>query len=106
MSIDLAAAREAYARDGAVLIPKALDAKALGEAQAAYDWSLANPGPGATRFAQALAVHPGRQGLQRDKRLPVLVAAGRHGLAGFGHDVLLVRSQLRGRLVFETRSNE
>jgi hypothetical protein len=53
MSIDLAAAREAYARDGAVLIPKALDAKALGEAQAAYDWSLANPGPGATRFAQA-----------------------------------------------------
>jgi ectoine hydroxylase-related dioxygenase (phytanoyl-CoA dioxygenase family) len=53
MPLDLAAAREAYARDGAVLIPKALDAKALAEALAAYDWSLANPGPGATRFAQA-----------------------------------------------------
>src|SRR5580700_2457391 len=53
MSLDLAAACEAYARDGAVLIPGALDAKALAQAQAAYDWSLANPGPGATRFAQS-----------------------------------------------------
>src|SRR5450432_2961976 len=52
MPLDLATAREAYARDGAVLIPKALDAKAMAGALAAYDWSLANPGPGATRFAQ------------------------------------------------------
>jgi hypothetical protein len=53
MPIDLAAARETYARDGVVLIPRALDAKAMAEALAAYEWSLANPGPGATRFAQA-----------------------------------------------------
>ncbi|MFI4975481.1 MAG: phytanoyl-CoA dioxygenase family protein [Caulobacterales bacterium] len=53
MPFDLAAARETYAREGVVLIPRALDAKALSEALAAYDWSLANPGPGATKFAQA-----------------------------------------------------
>jgi len=52
MSIDLAAARETYARDGVVLIPRALDAEAMAQALAAYEWSLANPGPGATRFAQ------------------------------------------------------
>lgn len=43
---------QAYGRDGAVLLPKALDAQALEAAQGAYDWSLANPGPGATKFAQ------------------------------------------------------
>ena len=47
--------RQAYAQDGAVFLPGVLDAKALAEAQAAYDWSLAHPGPGATRFAQATA---------------------------------------------------
>lgn len=36
---------EDFARDGVVFIPRALDAKALADAQAAYDWSLANPGP-------------------------------------------------------------
>ena len=45
--------RQAYARDGAVFLPGVLDAAALADAQAAYDWSLAHPGPGATRFAQA-----------------------------------------------------
>jgi ectoine hydroxylase-related dioxygenase (phytanoyl-CoA dioxygenase family) len=45
--------RTAYERDGVVLLPGALDAPAVAAAQAAYDWSLANPGPGATRFAQA-----------------------------------------------------
>lgn len=45
--------REAYARDGAVILPGVLDADAQAQAQAAYDWSLAHPGPGATRFAQA-----------------------------------------------------
>lgn len=45
--------RQAYARDGAVFLPGVLDAAALAQAQAAYDWSLAHPGPGATRFAQA-----------------------------------------------------
>ena len=35
------------------MLQGALDAPALAAAQAAYDWSLANPGPGATRVAQA-----------------------------------------------------
>jgi len=52
MSFDLAAAHKAYRDDGVVFLPKVLDAKALDEAQAAYDWSLANPGPLATTFAQ------------------------------------------------------
>ncbi|MHB8530880.1 MAG: phytanoyl-CoA dioxygenase family protein [Caulobacteraceae bacterium] len=52
-SWDLEAARETHARDGVVLIPGALDAEALAQARGAYDWSLANPGPGATAFAQA-----------------------------------------------------
>jgi ectoine hydroxylase-related dioxygenase (phytanoyl-CoA dioxygenase family) len=51
--VDIATLRETYARDGVVLIPGALDATALAQAQQAYDWSLANPGPGATKFAQA-----------------------------------------------------
>lgn len=41
-----------FARDGVVLLPGALNAKALAQARAAYDWSLANPGPMATRFDQ------------------------------------------------------
>ncbi|MGZ5987269.1 MAG: phytanoyl-CoA dioxygenase family protein [Caulobacteraceae bacterium] len=45
--------RETYARDGVVFLPRALDAAALAEAQAAYDWSLAHPGPGASRIPQA-----------------------------------------------------
>ena len=45
--------REAYARDGVVFLPKALSAAALAQAQAAYDWSLANPGRGASRVRQA-----------------------------------------------------
>lgn len=53
MNLDLAAARRRFVEDGAVLLPGALDRQALAGAQAAYDWSLAHPGPGATRFAQA-----------------------------------------------------
>ncbi|MFI4934732.1 MAG: phytanoyl-CoA dioxygenase family protein [Caulobacterales bacterium] len=53
ITFDLAKARETYARDGVVFVPRALDAAALKAAEAAYDWSLAHPGPGATRFAQA-----------------------------------------------------
>ena len=45
--------RAVYARDGAVHLPGVLDDRALAQAQAAYDWSLANPGPGAATFAQA-----------------------------------------------------
>jgi ectoine hydroxylase-related dioxygenase (phytanoyl-CoA dioxygenase family) len=50
---DTAALARAYEEDGVVLLPGALDPPALAAAQGAYDWSLANPGPGATRFAQA-----------------------------------------------------
>ena len=41
----MSALGEAYARDGVVHIPGALDAEALDAAKAAYDWSLAHPGP-------------------------------------------------------------
>lgn len=51
-NFDVAAARETFARDGVVLLPGLLDAKALAEAQAAYDWSMANPGPRASRVRQ------------------------------------------------------
>lgn len=47
MTADLA---ETYARDGVVLLPGALDAAALAEAEAAWAWSLANPGPLASRI--------------------------------------------------------
>jgi hypothetical protein len=52
MAYDLAAARETYLTDGAVLLPRALDDRGLADALEAYEWSLANPGPLATRFAQ------------------------------------------------------
>ncbi|HEY4942036.1 MAG TPA: phytanoyl-CoA dioxygenase family protein [Rhizomicrobium sp.] len=50
--MDLTATRKAYAEDGVAFVPRALDADALAQAQAAYDWSLANPGPAASRFKQ------------------------------------------------------
>lgn len=50
--MDLTAARKAYRDDGVVFVPKALNAQALADADAAYDWSLSNPGPLATKFAQ------------------------------------------------------
>ena len=37
-----------YEDDGVVLLKDALDPPAVAAAQAAYDWSLANPGPGAS----------------------------------------------------------
>jgi Phytanoyl-CoA dioxygenase (PhyH) len=46
-------AREAFARDGAVLLAGALDAAALAAAAEAYAWSLAEPGPFASKFRQA-----------------------------------------------------
>src|SRR3954447_11548234 len=45
--------RETYARDGVVFLPRALDPAALADAQAAYDWSLAHPGPLASNIRQA-----------------------------------------------------
>jgi hypothetical protein len=50
MDIDFAAVGEAFRRDGAVHLEAALDPDSLAQALEAYDWSLANPGPGASRF--------------------------------------------------------
>ena len=47
MSLDLT---EAYARDGVVCLPGVLDASALAAAQEAWSWSVANPGPLASRI--------------------------------------------------------
>lgn len=44
--------RAAYARDGVVHLPGVLNARALREAQAAYDWSFAHPGPLASNVRQ------------------------------------------------------
>ncbi|WP_293905170.1 phytanoyl-CoA dioxygenase family protein [Phenylobacterium sp.] len=44
---------EAYARDGVVHLPGVLNAEALAGARAAYDWSLAHPGPLASNIRQA-----------------------------------------------------
>lgn len=52
MTYDIAQLRADYERDGVVFLPGFLDAKALAEAKAAYDWSMANPGPGASRIKQ------------------------------------------------------
>jgi hypothetical protein len=41
---------EAYARDGVVHLPGVLDAKAMAEAEAAWAWSLENPGPLASKI--------------------------------------------------------
>jgi len=42
-----------YEDDGVVLLEGALGPAALAEAAAAYEWSVANPGPGATKIKQA-----------------------------------------------------
>ena len=49
----LAGLSAAFADDGVVLLKGALDQAALAEAQAAYDWSLAHPGPLASKVTQA-----------------------------------------------------
>jgi ectoine hydroxylase-related dioxygenase (phytanoyl-CoA dioxygenase family) len=51
MAFDMPLLRETYARDGVVLFPRALDPRALAEALEAWEWSLAHPGPGASRIA-------------------------------------------------------
>ena len=53
MTFDITAARQTFQRDGVVLAPDVLDTRALAQALDAYEWSLANPGPGASRIAQA-----------------------------------------------------
>ena len=49
--------REQYRTDGVVFLPQALDADELSLCEAAYEWSLANPGPGASSLS---AGEPGR----------------------------------------------
>ncbi len=53
MAFDPIAARDDFARDGVVYAPGVLDAAALAAALQSYEWSIANPGPGATRINQA-----------------------------------------------------
>ncbi len=52
MSHDWTSLRQDYERDGVIHLPGFFDAESLGAARAAYEWSLANPGPGALKFAQ------------------------------------------------------
>ena len=52
MGLDFTTAGAAFRRDGAVLLTGALDAYALEETRKAYDWSLAHPGPGASKVRQ------------------------------------------------------
>lgn len=49
----MSALADAYARDGVVHIPGALDAAALAQAHGAYAWSLEHPGPLASNIRQA-----------------------------------------------------
>jgi ectoine hydroxylase-related dioxygenase (phytanoyl-CoA dioxygenase family) len=55
MPFDLPSLRETYARDGVVLLPRALDETALAAALAAWEWSVAHPGPGASRIPSPAA---------------------------------------------------
>lgn len=50
---DWAVARETFQQDGVVRLPGALDSDQLAAALAAWEWSLANPGPRASRIRQA-----------------------------------------------------
>lgn len=50
---DWPALREAFDRDGVVCLRQALDPEQLADALAAWEWSLANPGPRATQIRQA-----------------------------------------------------
>jgi hypothetical protein len=46
---DLAELRRAYRDDGAILVERLLDDRSLALAEAAFRWSLANPGPASSR---------------------------------------------------------
>ena len=49
---DIAKLRDAYRRDGAVLLPGVLNKEQRDAALAAYEWSLAHPGPLASKISQ------------------------------------------------------
>lgn len=50
MRPDIRDLKRDFDEDGVIFLPGFLDARALAEAQAAYDWSLANPGPFMSTF--------------------------------------------------------
>ena len=52
MALDLKAAGETYRRDGVVFLPQVLTPADLDAALSAFDWSLAHPGPGASKIQQ------------------------------------------------------
>jgi len=86
LPFDLPSLRETYARDGVVLLPRALDETALAQALTAWEWSLAHPGPGASRipspseeatFYQDLfnpSCLDGYQAMLRASPLPAMIA--------------------------------
>ncbi len=52
MSLDFASLRQTFRDDGVVVVRGALDGDALQALRTAYEWSLAHPGPRASRIAQ------------------------------------------------------
>src|ERR1700731_948678 len=85
MAIHPAVTREAYKRDGVVYLAQALSKDQLARALAAFDWSLANPGPLASRITQKsdalfyqdlcnLDCIPAYRGMLEASPLPELVA--------------------------------
>lgn len=77
---------ESYRQDGVVAVPGLLDQKELSIAQAAYEWSLANPGRGATKLIPGSpgafygdlanpACFPVYESVNRDTPLADIVAA-------------------------------
>ena len=52
MALDLKKAGETYRRDGVVFLPQVLSPADLEAALSAFDWSLAHPGPGASKIQQ------------------------------------------------------
>ena len=65
---DIAAIRDAMERDGVVHIPGFLSPAQLADAQAAFAWTEANPGPGRTGF-------PGDEGAWQDLSNPAAYEA-------------------------------
>jgi len=66
--IDIAATREAMDRDGVVLIPGFLSPAHVADAEAAFAWTEANPGPSRTGF-------PGDEGAWQDLSNPAAYEA-------------------------------
>jgi len=81
--------RQAYARDGVIVLRQALDARRLAEAEDAWAWSLEHPGPLASRIPSASgatfyqdlynpAVLDGYEAMLRASPLPAVIAGVWH----------------------------